>query len=68
MTKKEISQQVDSRLPPCGQKESVIFCDRIMGSASTMRSARHLVRQGRHGDPGEQVADVEETPALSQGL
>ncbi|KAA2235127.1 DNA-directed RNA polymerase subunit beta' [Salinarimonas soli] len=31
MTKKEISNMIDTVYRTCGQKESVIFCDRIMG-------------------------------------
>ncbi len=31
MTKKEISAMIDTVYRHCGQKESVIFCDRIMG-------------------------------------
>jgi len=31
MTKKEISSMIDAVYRNCGQKESVIFCDRIMG-------------------------------------
>ncbi len=31
MTKKEISNMIDTVYRHCGQKESVIFCDRIMG-------------------------------------
>ena len=30
MTKKEISNMIDSVYRHCGQKETVIFCDRIM--------------------------------------
>jgi DNA-directed RNA polymerase subunit beta' len=36
----------------CGQKETVIFCDRIMALGfSYACQGRHLVRQGRHGHP-----------------
>ena len=31
MTKKDISRMIDSVYRACGQKETVIFCDRIMG-------------------------------------
>jgi DNA-directed RNA polymerase subunit beta' len=31
MTKKEISNMIDAVYRGCGQKESVIFCDRVMG-------------------------------------
>ena len=31
MTKKEISGMIDAVYRGCGQKESVIFCDRVMG-------------------------------------
>ena len=35
MTKKEISHMIDTVYRVCGQKESVIFCDRIMGLGFT---------------------------------
>jgi DNA-directed RNA polymerase subunit beta' len=34
MTKKEISNMIDAVYRNCGQKETVIFCDRIMRWAS----------------------------------
>jgi DNA-directed RNA polymerase subunit beta' len=45
----------------CGQKETVIFADRLMGSASATPAGRHLVRQGRHDHPEAKVALVEKT-------
>ena len=36
MTKKEISEVIDVVYRHCGQKETVIFCDQIMGLASVM--------------------------------
>ena len=57
MTKKEISGMIDIVYRNCGQKETVIFCDRIMALGFSQRvQGRHLVRQGRHGRAGEQVA------------
>ncbi len=55
MTKKNISKMIDTVYRHCGQKETVIFCDRIMalGFAPCL-PRRHLVRQGRHGHPGHQ--------------
>ena len=38
----------------CGQKETVIFADRLMGLGFGQAAGRHLVRQGRHGHPGGQ--------------
>ena len=55
MTKKNISKMIDTVYRHCGQKETVIFCDRIM--AARLRPClprRHFVRQGRHGHPGHQ--------------
>ena len=69
MTKKEISNMIDAVYRHCGQKESVIFCDRIMGLGLLQRvQGRHLVRQGRHGDPGEQVGDRRGDPCPREGL
>jgi DNA-directed RNA polymerase subunit beta' len=67
MTKKEISAPSIAVYRHCGQKESVIFCDRIMALGLLPRlQGRHLVRQGRHGGAREQVAIVEETRALAK--
>ena len=50
MTKKNISKMIDTVYRHCGQKETVIFCDRIMALGFRARlQGRHLVRQGRHG-------------------
>jgi DNA-directed RNA polymerase subunit beta' len=38
MTKKEISNMIDAVYRHCGQKETVIFCDRIMALGFTTRS------------------------------
>ena len=55
LTKKAISGLIDAVYRNCGQKETVIFCDRIMGHGLLPRlQGRHLVRQGRHGDPGDE--------------
>ena len=52
LTKKEISQLIDEVYRHCGQKETVIFADRLMGLGFSQPAGRHLVRQGRHGHPG----------------
>ena len=58
LTKKAISGLIDAVYRNCGQKETVIFCDRIMGARLLPRlQGRHLVRQGRHGDPRDQGQD-----------
>jgi DNA-directed RNA polymerase subunit beta' len=65
MTKKNISKMIDTVYRHCGQKETVIFCDRIM--AARLRPClprRHFVRQGRHGDPGYQGQDRRRHRAL----
>ena len=55
LTKKDISNMIDVVYRHCGQKETVIFCDRIMGLGLRLcLPRRHLVRQGRHGDPRDQ--------------
>ena len=55
MTKKMISKMIDTVYRGCGQKETVIFCDRIMDLGFKHACPRrHLVRQGRHGDPRHQ--------------
>jgi len=43
--KKAISDLIDQVYRRCGQKETVIFCDRLMTSASSRRASRHLVRK-----------------------
>jgi DNA-directed RNA polymerase subunit beta' len=40
MTKKNISRMIDTVYRHCGQKETVIFCDRIMGSSASAMPAR----------------------------
>ena len=48
LTKKEISNVIDQVYRHCGQKETVIFCDRLMAlGLSAGVQGRHLVRQGR---------------------
>ena len=52
LTKKEITQVIDEVYRHCGQKETVIFADRLMKLGfSHACQGRHLVRQGRHGHP-----------------
>ena len=49
---------IDAVYRNCGQKETVIFCDKIMALGLPSRvQGRHLVRQGRHADPGLQGQD-----------
>jgi DNA-directed RNA polymerase subunit beta' len=53
---------IDTVYRHCGQKDTVIFCDRIMQLGFRMPAGRHFVRQGRHGHPGTKwkiVADTE---------
>ena len=58
MTKREISNMIDTVYRHCGQKETVIFCDRIMALGLPPRvQGRHLVRQGRHGGAADEVED-----------
>ncbi len=52
MTKKEISTMIDTVYRNCGQKETVIFCDRIMSLGFPCLPRGHFVRQGRHGRAG----------------
>ena len=55
LTKKSISDVIDAVYRHCGQKESVIFADRLMGHRLPPGGeGRHLLRQGRHDDPGRE--------------
>ena len=64
MTKKMISKMIDTVYRGCGQKETVIFCDRIMDLGFKHACPRrHLVRQGRHGDPGRPSTTSSRLPA-----
>ncbi len=58
MTKKNISKMIDTVYRHCGQKDTVIFCDRIMqlGFCPCL-PRRHFVRQGRHDHSGNQGED-----------
>ncbi len=61
LTKKAISGMIDAVYRNCGQKETVIFCDRIMAARlPSCVQGRHLVRQGRHADPGNEGQDRRE--------
>ena len=52
LTKKEISNVIDVVYRHCGQKETVIFADRMMALGFQLRlQGRHLVRQGRPDHP-----------------
>ena len=69
MTKKTISKMIDTVYRGCGQKETVIFCDRIMDLGFKHACpCRHLVRQGRHGDPGPKTDIVEEHLHAGRGV
>ena len=55
LTKREISEVIDTVYRHCGQKETVLFCDRIMDLGLSSRLQRGAVlRQGRHGHSGRQ--------------
>ena len=43
------------RLPSTGQKDTVLFADALMALGFRTRLGRHLLRQGRHDHPGQQV-------------
>ena len=62
LRKQEISHIIDEVYRHCGQKETVLFADAIMG-AGLPRSlqGRHLVRQGRHGRAGYEEKLIDET-------
>ncbi len=69
MTKREISNMIDTVYRHCGQKDTVIFCDRIMALGFSPRvQGRHLVRQGRHGGAGGEVEDRRQDARRGQGL
>ena len=69
MTKKEISNMIDAVYRHCGQKETVIFCDRIMALGFS-----HAFRAGiSFGKDDMVIPDtkhkiVDETAAARQGL
>ena len=57
LTKKDVQNVIDVVYRHCGQKETVIFADRLMAMGFASRLPRgHLVRQGRHDHPGRQEA------------
>ena len=47
LTKKEISNVIDQVYRHCGQKETVIFCDRLMTLGLHTRPARPASRSAR---------------------
>ncbi|MGQ3674352.1 DNA-directed RNA polymerase subunit beta' [Xanthobacter sp. TB0139] len=67
MTKKEISNMIDTVYRHCGQKESVIFCDRIM-SLGFHNAFRAGISFGKDDMvvPHKKWAMVEETRALTK--
>ncbi len=67
MTKKEISKMIDSVYRACGQKETVIFCDRIMG-LGFRRAARAGISFGKDDMviPETKVKLVDETQQLAK--
>jgi DNA-directed RNA polymerase subunit beta' len=64
LRKKDVQNVIDTVYRYCGQKESVIFCDQIMGWASVRRSGRDFLRQGRHADPRHQVDHRQRVSAI----
>ena len=55
LTKKEITNVIDQVYRHCGQKETVIFCDRLMAHRLPPGlQGRHLLRQGRSDHPAGQ--------------
>ena len=68
LRKQEISHIIDEVYRHCGQKETVLFADAVMG-AGLPRSlqGRHLVRQGRHGRARHQAeADRRDAPSRAR--
>ena len=64
MTKREISNMIDTVYRHCGQKDTVIFCDRIMALGFYHAfQRRHLVRQGRHGGAAQRSGRSSTRPA-----
>ncbi len=59
---------IDTVYRNCGQKETVIFCDRIMALGFQRGvQGRHFLRQGRHGRAGDQGQRIiAETRALAK--
>jgi DNA-directed RNA polymerase subunit beta' len=69
LRKKDVQTVIDTVYRYCGQKESVIFCDQIMGLGFREAfRAGHFLRQGRHGDPRQQVDIVNEVKDQVAGL
>ena len=69
LTKKQISDLIDHVYRHCGQKETVIFCDRLM----TPRlhpgvQGRHLVRQGRPDHPRGEAHAGRRSAGEGQGI
>src|SRR3546814_15506255 len=52
LTKKEIGDVIDQVYRPTGQKDTVLFRRHHGPGLPPRVPGRHLVRQGRHGDPG----------------
>ena len=69
MTKKEISNMIDAVYRHCGQKETVIFCDRIMALGFT-QAFKAGISFGKDDMviPDTKTKLVEETAAARQGL
>ena len=58
LTKKNVSDVIDAVYRHCGQKECVIFADRLMGLGfGQAAQGRHFVRQGRPDHPGREGGD-----------
>jgi len=69
MTKKEISGVIDQVYRHCGQKETVIFCDRIMalGFYNAFKAGISFGKE-RHGGAGIEVEDRGGHPYARQGI
>ena len=67
MTKKEISNTIDAVYRHCGQKETVIFCDRIMSLGFT-HAFKAGISFGKDDMliPGTKASLVDETAALAK--
>ena len=69
MTKREISATIDTVYRHCGQKETVIFCDRIM-ALGFYNAFRAGISFGKDDMvvPGEQVEDRRPHARTRQGV
>ena len=69
LTKKNVSDVIDAVYRHCGQKECVIFADRLMGlGLRPGGEGRAVVRQGRPDHPGQQVGADRQDQGRGQGV